>query len=119
MMEAAARQDLEGRSSYLRRHVPADSTAGVSLSGLTEASVAAMVTKASIGPQCKVAADQNIVMAPDIAMDPGITNLESSTQPDTSNSSLIAMPIEQRLGTSDETSVSAIVFYLMRANDAS
>lgn len=48
VMEATARQDLEGHIGCLRRHVPADSTAGVSLSGLTESSVAAMVSNQGI-----------------------------------------------------------------------
>ena len=119
IMEATARQDLEGCLTNFRKHIPADSTAGVSLSGLTESSVAAMVTEASAGPQCKVATDQIIATGPDITMDREITNLESSTQPDTSDGSLIAMPIEERLGTSDGTSVFAMVLHLMRANDAS
>ena len=116
MMEATARQDLEGRLSISRKHVPADSTAGISLSGLTDSSAAAIVTNASIGPQCNVAADQNTAVDPDIAMDREISNLESSTQPAISDSS---MSIEQRLGISDGTSVFAMVFHFMRANDAS
>ena len=76
VMEATARQDLEGRLGCLQRHVPADSTAGVSLSGLTEPSIAAMVTKASTIAQCKVATDQNTATGPGIAMDHEISDLE-------------------------------------------
>ena len=119
VMEATARQDLEGRLGCLRRHIPADSTAGVSLSGLTESSMAAMVTKALTGPQCKVADDQNTATSPGGAIDREITDFESSTRPDTSDGSLIAMPLERRLKASDRTSVFAMVFQFMRANDAS
>jgi len=119
MMEATARQDLEGRLGCLRRNVPADSTAGVSLSGLTESSVAAMVTEASIGPHCKVAADQDTATGPGDAMDREIADLGSSTRPATSDDALMAMPLERRLETSDGTSVFPMVFHLMRANDAS
>ncbi|KAL9630478.1 MAG: hypothetical protein Q9164_006393 [Protoblastenia rupestris] len=118
VMEATARQDLEGRLDCLRRHVPADSTAGVSLSGLTESSVAAMVTKLSTEQQCKVATDQNTTTSPGIAMDREVSDLESSTRPDTSDNSLMAIPPERRMETSDGSSVFAMVFHLMRANDA-
>lgn len=52
-------------------------------------------------------------------MDREISDLESSTRPDTSDNSLMAMSLERRLETSDGTSVFAMVFHLMRANDAS
>ncbi|KAL8706065.1 MAG: hypothetical protein Q9201_000858 [Fulgogasparrea decipioides] len=119
MMEATARQDLESRLGSLRSHIPADSTAGVSLSGLTESSATAVITKASTGPQHTVAADQNTATGPGDAMDREIANLESSTQPASSSNALIAMPLERRLETSDETSVFAMVFHLMRSNDTS
>lgn len=38
IMEAAAKQDLDGRLGFARRAIPADSTAGISLGGLTTAS---------------------------------------------------------------------------------
>ncbi len=118
MMEATARQDLEGRLGSSRKIVPADSTAGVSLSGLTESSVAAMVTKSSTGPQCKVAADQDTATSPSDVMDREIANSGSSIRPATDNV-LMTMPLERRLEASDRTSVFPMVFHLMRANDAS
>ena len=39
IMEAAAKQDLKGRLGSPRKQAPADSSAGVSLSGLTETSL--------------------------------------------------------------------------------
>lgn len=119
MMEATARQDLEGRLGHLRRHVPADSTAGVSLSGLTESIVAPMVTKESTGPQRKIAADQSTAKGQSDATAREITVSESPTQPDSSDNASMPMPLERRLEISDRTSVSAMVFHLMRANDAS
>ena len=52
-------------------------------------------------------------------MDQEISDLELPTRPDTSDNSLMAMPLERRLETSDGASVLAMVFHLMRANDAS
>ena len=119
MMEATARQDLEGCLGVLRRHIPADSTAGVSLSGLTESSVAATITQASTGPRCKVATDRNTATDPGDATDGEIADLESSRWPATSENALMAMQLERRLETINGASVLAMVLHLMRANDAS
>ncbi len=93
-MEATARQDLEGRLGSPRETVPADSTAGVSLSGLTESGVAAMLIKASTGPQCKIAADQDTATSPGDVMDLEITDSGLSTRPATDNV-LMTMSLER------------------------
>ena len=47
-MEAAAKEKLEGRLGGKRRSIPTDSTAGVSLSGLTQS--AGMGTQIDVEP---------------------------------------------------------------------
>lgn len=134
VMEATAKQDIERRLGFLRGRVPADSTAGVSLSGLTESSAPAMVIQASTGSQCDAAANPSAAIGPDIAMDRETIDLKSSippigyvrlsslpheAQPATSNDALAAMPLEQHVGRNDLSSGFAMVFHFMRADNAS
>ncbi|KAL9127828.1 MAG: hypothetical protein Q9217_003368 [Psora testacea] len=136
IMEATAKQEIEGRLNCLRGNVPADSTAGVSLSGLTESSAPVMVIQASSRSQCDAAANPSATISPDIAMGRETIDLKSSippvsyvnlsssslpnkAQPATSNNALAAMPLEQHVGSHDLTSGFAMVFHFMRANNAS
>jgi len=68
-MEATAKQELECRLGSLRRPVPADSTAGVSLSGLTESSPGEMELRFLEGAQTGLTRSQNTRTEADIAME--------------------------------------------------
>lgn len=130
LMEAAAKQDLEGRLGGRRRSIPADSTAGVSLSGLIE----------SVGMGTRIVESQ---VRQDTAMEGCIaiggkmtegktTKSESSfcpvdvvsltpsnmeIEPATSDEKEVAESIEQVLN-SGTTSVLAMVFRFIRADNA-
>ena len=135
LMEAAAKQDLEDRLGGQRRFVPADSTAGVSLSGLTE--------PAEMGNQIVVESQADFQVMPDTAIKGSIavdgsstiegetTESESSFRPidivslapsnmeidpATSNRVGVAIPREQSFN-GNPTSVLAMVFHFVRAGD--
>jgi len=83
VMEAIARQDLDTRLGTMRRPVPADSTAGVSLSGLTGSEPSRKTAQVLIGSQANLAAQQTIKVRSHI-----------ETQTDSSCSELLTHPIE-------------------------
>ena len=135
LMEAAAKHDMENRLGGGRRLVPADSSAGVSLSGLTES--AEILSQAILqSPACSPT-EFDAVMGEGVAIGLSIINAEktrskSSFQPidvvnlsppkidvetvtiDGENSAMVREPIFQE---SSLISVRAMVFHFMQADD--
>jgi hypothetical protein len=135
LMEAAAKHDLENRLGGGRRPVPADSTAGVSLSGLTES--ARMGSQALLQSQADFLMGSDVTMEGSVAVERSITGegetlSESSFHPiDVVNLTPPNMVIErvtmdreeaaiatgQIIENSNSISVLAMVFHVMRADD--
>ncbi len=135
LMEAAAKHDLAGRLGGGRRPVPPDSTAGVSLSGLTE--------PAGMGTQILAESQDNFQLRPNTAMDgdiaiEGAVTVEGETfepassfrpidvvsltpymetEPITLNRTGVATPTEWSLTNNSSTSVLTMVFHFIRTDD--
>lgn len=120
VMEATAKQDLDSRLGTTRRPVPADSTAGVSLSGLTE-----------IGSQVFVRGRVDSVMSGDLAMytvpQSSSRLIEVASLTPTNLEMDLAAPSESGFPESTSLfsendslgSISAMVFHFTRLSDAS
>ena len=134
-MEAAAKHDMENRLGGGRRPVPADSSAGVSLSGLTES--AEISSQAILQSPACYPTESDAVMGEGVAIGLSITSAEktrskSSFQPidvvnlsppktdvetvtiDGENWAMVREPIFQE---SSLISVRAMVFHFMQADD--
>ena len=134
LMEAAAKYDLENRLGGERRPVPADSTAGVSLSGLTN--------RARTGSQDLLQSQTDFLVSSDTIMEGcgegsireeeeavqslsllypidvmELTPPDLGIEPVISGKGDVAMVTEQLINNRNSTSVLAIVFHLMRADD--
>lgn len=133
VMEATAKRELEVRLGSLRRHVPADSTAGVSLSGLTESRPTGVGAQVPIGSRSEFVVNQNATVGRRITMEEDTAESETSFHPievvnftpsneeigpATFNRTLMAIPTEQDLENSDSTPISTMVFHFVRAEDA-
>ena len=134
-MEAAAKHDLENRLGGERRPVPADSTAGVSLSGLTES--AGMGSQVLLQSQADFLIGSDATMEGSVAIGRSITGegetlSQSSFHPiDVVNLTPPNMDIErfamdrkeiatatgQLIESGNSISVLTMVFHFMRADD--
>jgi hypothetical protein len=132
VMEATAKHDLENRLGNQYRSVPADSTAGVSLSGLTQLGQGTTGTQLPIGLHHDSAAKQNATLAKEggstiegetaasqsievIDLTPPNEEIEPSS---TFDRAVTTVPIGEVWGNSESTPVSAMVFHFMRDGDA-
>ena len=135
LMEAAAKHDLENRLGGERRPVPADSTAGVSLSGLTES--AGMGSQVLLQSQADFLIGSDATMEGSVAIGRSITGegetlSQSSFHPiDVVNLTPPNMDIErfamdrkeiatatgQLIESGNSISVLTMVFHFMRADD--
>ncbi|KAH0536098.1 hypothetical protein FGG08_007003 [Glutinoglossum americanum] len=131
VMEAAARRDLDSRLPTLRTRIPADSTAGVSLSGLTEPSLGGVGIRAHLGSRGDPAVGQNRTSEEPVEMEDetageespfpiGVVNLappiDEPWPPDFSRTSTTILT-EQYPESGSSTSISTMVFHFIRADD--
>ena len=128
VMELAAKRDLDYRLGALRTGGVPDSTAGVSLSGLTEASVGA---QGYLGSQEDLSVPQGSVDEVPAAMEyetageespcpVGVTDSTSpinETWPTSPNKVLVASPTEQFPESNSSTPISTMVFHFIRPGD--
>ncbi|XTI90352.1 hypothetical protein V2W45_1245369 [Cenococcum geophilum] len=108
-MEATAKQDLESRLGSSRRPVPAESTAGVSLSGLTSSSLAREETQHPVKSWNDSVESQNATE--------NVESEKSLCQTEVVN----LTPYEEEelyLDSSNTLPITAMVFHFMRADDA-
>jgi OTT_1508-like deaminase len=131
VMELAARRDLDYRLGALRTGGVADSTAGVSLSGLTEVSAIDVGVQAYLRSQEELSvlqrsADEGFItmrdeMAEEESPCPvgvsGSSSLINETWPINSNRVPTAIPTEQSSESNSATPISTMVFHFMRAGD--
>jgi hypothetical protein len=116
MMEATAKQELDSRLVITRRPVPEDSTAGVSLSGLTDSNLTGTATQALVEGRAESMTDAEPQSSSRpievVSLTP--TNVEIDPAPFSergfSESILVA---------GSRTSMSAMVFHFMRSSDGS
>ena len=133
VMEAAAKQDLEDRLGSPRKRMPADSSAGVSISGLTESGLARAGCEAPVGLQTSLSVKQKATIGQDSVTEDAMAESKSSFHPiEAVNLTLskegfepainermpAAIPSEQSFGNSDSTSISEMVFHFIRADNA-
>lgn len=135
LMEAAAKHDMEKRLGE-RRPVPADSTAGVSLSGLTD--VARTRSQFPLQSQTDFHISSDIIVEGSGAIEGNIRGEEETIkspssfqpidvveltppnvgiEPVTLDTGDVAIVTEQLVNNSNSTSVLAMVFHFMRADD--
>lgn len=108
-MEETAKQDLESRLGSSRRPVPAESTAGVSLSGLTSSSLARETTQHPVRSWSDSVESQNATE--------DVESEKSLCQTEVVN----LTPYEEEelyLDSSNTHPITAMVFHFMRADDA-
>ena len=133
VLEATAKQDLEGRLGSQRKHFPADSTAGVSLSGLTESSPLGVGTQIPVGSGSESVVNKYATVGRRTTMEEetteseclfnpievvNLTSYNEKIEPTNFHETFTAIPPEQCLGNSDSTPISAMVFHFIRADDA-
>ena len=107
-MEAMAKQDLESRLGFPRRPAPAESTAGVSLSGLTSSSLAREMTQHPIRLWSDSVESRNATE--DVESEKSLCKTEVVN----------LTPYEEEepyLDSSDTLPITVMVFHFMRADD--
>ena len=70
VMEATPKQDLDGRLGTTRRPIPADSTAGVSLSGLTDSGLRGIASQVLAGGRVDFVANEDVLMDAELSHHP-------------------------------------------------
>jgi len=135
VMEATAKQELENRLGSRHKCVPADSTAGVSLSGLTKSSHGRPGNQVTFGSHDDSAARQNLTMATEgSSTREGGTDAYESVQSievveltspneemelsSTFDRAVTAIPEEEFWGNIEPNLISAMVFHFRRDDDA-
>lgn len=135
VMEATAKQDLDGRLGSHHQNIPADSTAGVSLSGLTQSSLARTEAQVNFGTHNDSAVNESVSMRKGTvkegpSMMEGETAASSSfrpvevadvmrssyeeTEPAIFSRSMTSLPTNQFWGNSESIPISAMVFHFIR-----
>lgn len=130
LMEAAAKHDMENRLGGERRPVPPDSTAGVSLSGLTD--VLGMGSQVLLQSQADFYISSDTVMEGNSAIGSNIRGEEETfespsslypidvvelTPPDMDMEPVILDTGDVAINKNNSTSVLAIVFHFIQADD--
>lgn len=114
IMEATAKEDLKSRLGSPRRPIPADSTAGVSLSGLTSSDLAGAISQVPAGSCRKSTGSRNSTEAAVDEVDEENANLEPVLFPIE-----VVSPTEESWFYNNETPpITAMVFHFTRADDA-
>jgi hypothetical protein len=133
VMEATAKQELESRLGSARRSFQADSTAGVSLTGLTETRLAVIDSGISIQSQSEVAVSRGPVIEMDHTAEGNRAASESSSQPievvelTSFSNELESIPsntpftanLSEQFPRNDQNMMSDMVFHVMRSDDLS
>ncbi|KAI9773664.1 MAG: hypothetical protein M1840_006938 [Geoglossum simile] len=131
VMELAARRDLDYRLGAPRKGGVADSTAGVSLSGLTEVSTMGMGVQAHLFSQEEAIVLRGSADEGPVAMEDEVAEEESPStigfmnptppidepRPIGFNQTPASTPTEQFPESSSPTTISAMVFHFVRAGD--
>lgn len=123
-MEAIAKQHLDSRLGTKRRRVPPDSTAGVSLSGLTESSLTRKRTQfpSSLRAGFTASEDPATTLKPQASFHPIEVVSPSPTNLEMNQATAVQRALTEPTDLSSEhnylDSISVMVFHFMRLDDA-
>lgn len=126
VMEATAKQELGGRLGTTRRPLPPDSTAGVSLSGLTDSNFTGRVTQPLVERRVEFVSHKDSTMDAEpqsssrlievVSLTPTNVEIDSAAS---SSEREFPESTDQFSETGSLSSISAMVFHFMRPSDAS